>query len=114
MTKVIIHGCNGKMGQMITRIIESDPEIEAVAGVDASDHIKNTYPVFKDIAACDIEADAVISVLRLRLTDFLISAWKSRFRVSCVQRGFRRHSLHTWRRLPKRSPYSSRRICRSA
>ncbi len=60
MTKVIIHGCNGKMGQMITRIIESDPEIETVAGVDASDHIKNTYPVFKDIAACDIEADAVI------------------------------------------------------
>jgi 4-hydroxy-tetrahydrodipicolinate reductase len=60
MTKVIMHGCNGKMGQMITGIIASDPDIEIVAGVDASDHIKNTYPVFKSIAECDVEADAVI------------------------------------------------------
>ena len=60
MTKVIIHGCNGKMGQMITRIIKADPEIEVAAGVDASDHIKNTYPVFRSIAECDVMADAVI------------------------------------------------------
>jgi 4-hydroxy-tetrahydrodipicolinate reductase len=60
MTKVIMHGCNGKMGQMITGIIADDPDIEIVAGVDASDHIKNTYPVFKNIADCDIPADAVI------------------------------------------------------
>ena len=37
------------MGQMITGIIASDPEIEIVAGVDASDHIRNTYPVFSNI-----------------------------------------------------------------
>jgi 4-hydroxy-tetrahydrodipicolinate reductase len=60
MTKVIMHGCNGKMGQMITGIIAQDPDIEIVAGVDASDHIKNTYPVFKSISECNVEADAVI------------------------------------------------------
>lgn len=60
MTKVIMHGCNGKMGQMITRIIAEDPEIEIVAGIDQSDHIKNAYPIFKNITACDVDADVVI------------------------------------------------------
>lgn len=60
MTKVIMHGCNGKMGQMITSIIAEDSDIEIVAGVDASNHIDNTYPVFASIAECDVEADVVI------------------------------------------------------
>ena len=32
MTKVIMHGCNGKMGQTITEMCKDDPEIEIVAG----------------------------------------------------------------------------------
>ncbi len=31
-----MHGCNGKMGQMITSIIAEDPEVEIVAGIDVS------------------------------------------------------------------------------
>ena len=49
MTKVIMHGCNGKMGQMITGLIAADDEIEIVAGVDAFESGINTYPVFKSI-----------------------------------------------------------------
>ena len=30
MTKVIMHGCNGKMGQMITGIIAEDKDIERI------------------------------------------------------------------------------------
>lgn len=60
MTKVIMHGCNGKMGQIITSIIAEDADVEIVAGVDASNHIQNTYPVFKTIAECDVDADVVI------------------------------------------------------
>ena len=60
MTKVIMHGCNGKMGQTISGLIAADEEIEIVAGVDAFDDGRNTYPVFKSIELCDIEADAVI------------------------------------------------------
>ena len=47
MTRVIMHGCNGKMGQMITSIIAEDPEVEIVAGIDVSNHIVNTYPVLR-------------------------------------------------------------------
>lgn len=55
-----MHGCNGKMGQIITSIIAEDADVEIVAGVDASNHIQNTYPVFKTIAECDVDADVVI------------------------------------------------------
>ena len=61
MTRVIMHGCNGRMGQMITGIVAADPEVEIVAGIDVSDHIQNTYPVFKTIADCDVEADVAVS-----------------------------------------------------
>lgn len=72
MTKVIMHGCNGKMGQMITGIIAQDPDIEIVAGVDTSDHIRNTYPVFSHIAACDIAADVVIDFCVAQAVDGLL------------------------------------------
>lgn len=72
MTRVIMHGCNGKMGQTITGLIAGDPEIEIVAGVDPSDHIQNSYPVFKTIAECDVEADAVIDFAATQAIEGLI------------------------------------------
>ena len=55
-----MHGCNGKMGQVISELIAADPEVELVAGVDARDDGHNPYPVFNDIDSCDIEADCLI------------------------------------------------------
>lgn len=83
MTKVIMHGCNGKMGQMITGIIAADPEIEIVAGVDASDHIKNAYPVFSSIAKCDVAADVVIDFCVAQAVDGLLDYCVER-QVPCV------------------------------
>lgn len=60
MVKVIMHGCNGKMGQVISGLIAADPEVELVAGIDARDDGHNPYPVFTDINACDVEADCII------------------------------------------------------
>ena len=50
MVKVIMHGCNGKMGQVISGLIAVDPDMELVAGIDARDDGHNPYPVFTDIA----------------------------------------------------------------
>ena len=72
MVKVIMHGCNGKMGQTITNIVKADPEIEIVAGVDVSDHIKNDYPVFSKIADVNVEADAVIDFSNAAAIDALL------------------------------------------
>ena len=72
MTKVIMHGCNGKMGQMITGLIAADDEIEIVAGVDAFETGNNTYPVFKSIGLCDIGADVVIDFSNAQAIDGLL------------------------------------------
>ena len=60
MVKVIMHGCNGKMGQVITKIAAEDEGLEIVAGIDKYTGIANTYPVFADISVCDVEADVII------------------------------------------------------
>lgn len=72
MTKIIMHGCNGKMGQMITGIIAEDKDVEIVAGIDVSDHIKNTYPVFKSITDCDVAADVIIDFCGVGAIDTLL------------------------------------------
>ena len=40
MTRAIMHGCNGKMGQVITGLCKEDPDIEIVAGIDVSNTLK--------------------------------------------------------------------------
>lgn len=72
MTKVIMHGCNGRMGQVISGLIAEDNDVELVAGVDVSDHITNPYPVFKSIKECDIEADVIIDFASAKAVDGLL------------------------------------------
>lgn len=60
MTKIIMHGCNGHMGQVITGLIKDMEDVEIVAGVDANTSVENTYPVFASINDVDVEADAII------------------------------------------------------
>ena len=60
MIRIIMHGCNGKMGQVITDLLKDDKEACIVAGVDAVDFGKNAYPVFSNINECDVEADCLI------------------------------------------------------
>lgn len=60
MTRIIMHGCNGKMGQVITEIVEKDDEAQIVAGIDINPVQKNEYPVFANINDCDVQADVVI------------------------------------------------------
>ena len=60
MVNVIMHGCNGKMGRVITDLISKDEDVQIVAGIDAYTGIANDYPVFKSIKECDVKADAII------------------------------------------------------
>ena len=72
MVKIIMHGCNGHMGQVISGIVEKDPDAEIVAGIDIADQGKNSYPVFTDIDACQVEADAIIDFSSAMATDKLL------------------------------------------
>lgn len=83
MVKVIMHGCNGKMGQMITGLIAADEEIEIVAGIDAYGEIKNPYPVFRSTTECDVEADAVIDFSNSVAVDGLLEFCAAK-KIPCV------------------------------
>lgn len=67
-----MHGCNGRMGQMIAGLCEKDPDITIVAGVDTYTEKKNDFPVFATIADCDVQADAVIDFSNAAAVDGLI------------------------------------------
>ena len=72
MVKVIMHGCNGKMGQVISDLVEQDDEVVIVAGIDLSNQILNSYPVFHSLGECNVEADVVIDFASARATDALL------------------------------------------
>ena len=72
MVKIIMHGCNGHMGQVISNIVEKDANAQIVAGIDIADQGKNSYPVFTDIDACQTEADAIIDFSSAKATDKLL------------------------------------------
>lgn len=60
MVKIIMRGCNGRMGQVISELIKEDNNAEIVAGIDIFDENKNKYPVFSSMKDCDVEADVII------------------------------------------------------
>lgn len=72
MVKIIMHGCNGKMGQVISGIVKEDENVEIVAGIDVFDQMKNDYPVFKSISECNVEADVVIDFAAASAVDALL------------------------------------------
>ena len=46
MTRIIMHGCNGHMGRVITDLVSKDDECKIVAGIDPFDDGHNDYPLF--------------------------------------------------------------------
>lgn len=72
MVRVIMHGCNGHMGQVITDLIRAEEEIEIVAGIDIVDCRDNGYPVFTDLNACHVEADVIIDFASAKAADALL------------------------------------------
>ena len=46
MVKIIMHGCCGHMGQVISDLVAKDANAEIVAGIDVTDKGNTTYPVF--------------------------------------------------------------------
>ena len=70
MVKFLMHGCNGKMGRMITEIVKNDENAVIAAGVDAYTGVPNEYPVFESIDKCDV--DVVIDFSTASAVDGLL------------------------------------------
>lgn len=72
MIRMIMHGCNGAMGQVITGIAAEDKELSIVAGIDPRDTKQNDYPVFKSLDACGVEADVIVDFASVKAIDELL------------------------------------------
>ncbi|MEE0462501.1 4-hydroxy-tetrahydrodipicolinate reductase [Blautia hydrogenotrophica] len=72
MTRIIMHGCNGHMGQVIGGLVAQDADAEIVAGIDMMDNRENGYPVFTDLDSCQVDADAIIDFSNAKAVDALM------------------------------------------
>lgn len=72
MVKILMYGCNGKMGRMITEIVKNEEDAVIAAGVDKFTGIPNDYPVFEKITQCDVDVDVVIDFSNAGAVDELL------------------------------------------
>ena len=60
MINIALFGCNGKMGQVIAKILSTDPDAKIAFGFDINTEAKNSFPVYDDIKSIKEKADVVI------------------------------------------------------
>lgn len=72
MVNIIMHGCNGAMGQVISSMVQNMEEIAIVAGIDMRDNKQNKYPVFSSLEACDVKADVIVDFAAANAVDRLL------------------------------------------
>lgn len=73
MIKVLMHGCNGKMGRIITDLVKGDDNVVIAAGVDGYTALPNEYPVFESIEKCNVDVDVIIDFSNAKAVDGLLS-----------------------------------------
>lgn len=72
MVKIILHGCSGRMGHIITDICEKDKDTQIVAGVDAFGDAYAGYPVYRTLQDCP-EADVIVDFSTASAIDGLLA-----------------------------------------
>ena len=60
MIRVLINGCNGKMGKVLANEIKKVPDIETLCGVDIYDTGDNEFPVYKNVKEIRDLPDVII------------------------------------------------------
>lgn len=66
MIKMLLNGCNGKMGKVITEMAKTSTTISIVAGVDR-DSSNLTYPCYDSILKCEVAVDVILDFQDLML-----------------------------------------------
>ncbi len=60
MVRIILSGCNGRMGRVITELVRDDENAVIAAGVDTYGQNESGYPVYHSFSECSQEADVII------------------------------------------------------
>lgn len=73
MKKIILSGCNGKMGRVITACVEQRADCDIIAGVDMNTEAKSDFVVYRSIAEYEGEADVIIDFSHPSALDGLLA-----------------------------------------
>lgn len=72
MIRMIMHGCNGAMGQTVARIATEDSDVSIVAGVDIRAEKHNEFPVYASLSEVKEEADVIVDFASAQAADSLL------------------------------------------
>lgn len=71
MKKVVLNGCSGKMGKMITECSKKFKDIEIIAGIDKFPSDRE-YPIYPNINDLDLDYDVLLDFSRAEALNDLI------------------------------------------
>ena len=78
MIKVLINGCNGRMGQVLVKEIDTFENLLLVGGFDINDDGLNTFPVYSNINDIkekpDVIVDFSVPVASLNMLNYAVSS----------------------------------------
>ena len=72
-TKILLSGCNGKMGRAITALVKEREDCEIAAGVDLVSTGNEGYPVFSSAADVTVPVDVVVDFSHPSLLEPLLA-----------------------------------------
>jgi len=70
MIKMLLNGCNGKMGKVISEMAKTSKAVSIVAGVDR-DSSNLSYPCYSSILECELDIDVILDFSRPDALDSL-------------------------------------------
>ena len=71
MTRIIMHGANGRMGKVIAGLLAADDDAKIVAGVDIAPG-DAAFPIYTSLADVKEEADVIIDFSSAKIVDQLL------------------------------------------
>ena len=72
MTKVLLTGCNGRMGKVIAELAEADEDVSIVAGIDVAGDGNGSWPVYRSFAEVKEAADVIVDFSSPELFDTML------------------------------------------
>ncbi len=60
MTKILLTGCCGRMGKVITQLAAEDPEVTIAAGIDVAGESAGSFPVYGSFEEVKTETDVIV------------------------------------------------------
>lgn len=105
MIKVLINGCNGRMGQVLVNEIDRFSELLLIGGFDIHDEGKNTFPVYSKIEDIKEKPDVIVDFsVPISTFNILKYAVSNKVPVVIATTGFTKEQLDEIKEFSKQIP----------